>query len=62
MMRQLVRMQVRLLVESFVAALERADKWLLARMNPHVRLQVEVEGESFVTQFTFIRFFTLELT
>ena len=49
MVRQLVRMQVRLLIESFVAALERADKWLLASMNPHVRLQVEVKGESFVT-------------
>lgn len=37
-MRELVGVQVRLLVESLVAALVWAAEWLLARVNAHMRL------------------------
>ena len=57
MVSELVGMQVRLLVEALVASLEGTDEWLLARVDSHVRLQVEVEGESLVTELTFVGLF-----
>lgn len=54
---ELVRMQVRFLVEALVAALEGADEWLLARVDAHVRLQIEVKGESLVTELALVRLF-----
>lgn len=52
-------MQVRLLIEPLITALKRTYKWFLSRMNAHMRLQVEVQGESFVTEMAFVWFFTL---
>lgn len=43
MVSQLVGVEVRLLVESLVAALERAHKGLLSSVDPHMGLQVEVQ-------------------
>jgi hypothetical protein len=57
MVSELVGMQVRLLVEALVASLEGTDEWLLARVDSHVRLQVEVKRESLVTELTFVRLF-----
>lgn len=57
MVSELVGMQVRLLVEALIASLERTDEWLLARVDSHVRLQVEVKGESLVTELTFVGLF-----
>ena len=40
--------KIRLLIKPFVAALERTNEWLLASMDPHMRLQVEIKGKSLV--------------
>ena len=57
-MRQLMCMQVRLLVEPFIAALIRANEWLLSSVDAHVRLQVEVQGEPLAAEMTLVRFLT----
>ena len=51
-------MQVRLLVEPFIAALIRANEWLLSSVDAHVRLQVEVQGEPLAAEMTLVRFLT----
>ena len=46
---QLMSMQVRFLIESLVAALERTYERFLTRMDSHMCLQIEIKRESFAT-------------
>ena len=47
------------MIEAFVTSLKRTNKWLFSCVDAHVCFEVEVEGESFVAQLTFIWFFAL---
>jgi len=49
-----VGVQIRFLVESLVAPWVRADERLLACVDAHVRLQVEIEGEPLVADVTLV--------
>ena len=59
MMGELVSVEIRFLVEALRAVWVGADERLLACVDPHMSLQVEVKGESLVAQVTFVWFFTL---
>ena len=52
-------MQVGFLVEPLVASLEGTYERFFPGVYSHVRLEIEVEGEPFVTEFAFIWFLTL---
>ena len=54
--------QVRFLVKAFVAARVGAGKRLLARVDPLVGLEVEVQRELFAALVALIRFFSLRRT
>jgi len=56
MMRLLVRVQVRLLVEPLVAAGVRTAKRFFTSMNSQVSFQIEIETKFFAADFTFIWF------
>ena len=62
MMCLLVGVQIGLLVEAFVAAGVRAGEWLLARVDPQVRLQIEVERELLAALIARVWLLTLDLT
>ena len=59
MMREHVGMQVRLLVEALVAALEGASERLFPSMDPQMSLQVEVKRKFLAAEITLVRFFAL---
>ena len=57
--RLLVCRQVALLVKALRAVREAASVRFLSRVDPHVRLQVEIERELLPTHFALVRLFAL---
>ena len=49
-------MEVRFLIEALIAVRIATYKWLLPRMNSHVRFQVEVQRKSLVAEVTLVWF------
>lgn len=58
MVRQLMSMKIRLLIESLVTVRIWTDEWLLSRVDAHVGFQIEVERKSLVAEIALVWFFT----
>ncbi len=58
-MSQHVRMQVRLLIESLMTALEATKEGFFTCVNPQMRFQVEVKREFLSAKLALIRFLAL---